>query len=90
MRLAGQNCLVSCCPHGVGENDEMTQNRPLVALLVVVSFDQFPKPTMNHVHTEFLLLDGGSEVDDATQLRPLVLEIRESPFDTSHKVEASG
>ncbi|MGD0328658.1 MAG: hypothetical protein ABSB00_03040 [Minisyncoccia bacterium] len=62
----------------------MAQNRPPVALLIIVGFDQFPEPTMNHVHTESLPLDCGSEVDETTQFWSLILEIRESPFNASH------
>jgi hypothetical protein len=43
----------------------MLKNRSLVVLFVVVGFDQLPEPTVNHVRTESLTFDGGSEVDDA-------------------------
>ena len=64
----------------------MSQNRSLVAFLVVVGLDQFIEPTMNGVHTESPALDSGSEVDDATQLWSFLLEVGEPPLDTSHSM----
>ena len=63
----------------------MLQNRTLIASCVIIFFDQFIEPAMNRVSAEILTPDSSSKIKKTTYLRSLLLEIRESPFDTAHR-----